>query len=96
MPMPAIDASLHRLMSAKRSWGWLSMVAMTQTGSGTAKSETNSRSVRSPHESISSVTMPRMNGSIAAIVRGLNAFATRLRKRVCSGGSVVSIVDTRG
>ena len=40
--------------------------------------------------------MRRTNGSSAATALGVNALLTSPRKRVCSGGSSVSMVLTRG
>ena len=51
---------------------------------------------RSIQESIRRLAIDRMAGSSSAIARGWNARATRLRYRVCSGWSAVSIVLTLG
>ena len=100
VPMPAMEASLQRLKSASRSSGTFSAFAITVTGSGTANASTKSSdepsAVAASIASISPVVMSRIVGSRSEMTLGVNALLIRRRKRVCAGGSAVSMVRTGG
>lgn len=95
VPMLATESSLHRLKSAMRSVGTLRMWAITSTGSGTANVGTRSNS-SSGSESSRRSTIASIGARSSPRRLGVKNGATVLRKRVWSGGSIVSIVGTCG
>ncbi len=95
-PMAAIESSLQRLKSSKRSTGTFSTWAMTSTGNGTANAATNSTSPSPIQRSMRRCTMASTGSRSPAMVRGVKYGATVPRYRVCCGGSLVSMVGTFG
>ena len=88
-------SSLQRLKSANRFSGTFKALAIVLTGRGTANSLTNSTLSLSINESIRPAEISLMAGSSELTARAVNALLTNFRYRVCSGGSIVSIVPTR-
>ena len=69
--MAAIESSLQRLKSSRRSTGTFSTWAMTSTGSGTANAVTNS-TCPSPIQRVDEALHDGLHGSrSAAMVRGV-------------------------
>ncbi len=85
----SVDQALNFARSVA---GTPSVSAMTITGSGTEKSLTTSMRPGSGSASISSSAISPMWGRMRSTTRGVNALLTRLRMRVCAGGSMLSMV----
>ena len=94
-PRFSTAVSDHTLNWPRSSAGMPMISAMTMTGSGYVSASTRSTRPRASAASTSSSAIAFMRGSSRRMMRGVNAWLTSPRSRVCAGGSVTSMLGGR-
>ncbi len=87
-----IILSAHARNCARSSRGTPTMSEIARTGTRSANAGTRSTSPVRSKASMNSSTLSSSASSKVAMRRGVNAWLTRLRRRVCCGGSISTML----